>query len=332
MHDENFDSLDDIFGTEKEEIEESSKKEKSNKLVGKSETDKQLKKSKKKKDSFGYKAKSIVLKSVLPAVGTGVICFVLGGLIFSKGDDVSQKVQQAQTIKSSSTVLENVNSVKDLQIETLKKQLANLTTMDKEGNQILSTNGQNANHLAFTRDVNAAASGAVDEFFSKLIAVNPTANESEIQAIQPDLAKYMTSSSATSELYSTLTGGSAAKELGKKTTKISSATVTLARSDDDNQRTYLVSVPISTPSDEQFYNAFYIVQMNKDYKIEFARYVGYSGGPYALKLNELYKTTKDKDSKDKNKDSKDSKDKDKAKDSTSSESKLKISTASKSNS
>ena len=72
--------------------------------------------------------------------------------------------------------------------------------------------------------------------------------------------------------------------------------------------------------------------MNKDYKIEFARYVGYSGGPYALKLNELYKTAKDKDSKDKNKDSKDSKDKDKAKDSTSSESKLKISTASKSNS
>lgn len=328
MHDDNFDSLDDIFGTEKEEIEESSKKEKSNKLVGKSETDKQLKKSKKKKDSFGYKAKSIVLKSVLPAVGTGAICFVLGGLIFSKGDDVSQKVQQAQTIKSSSTVLENVNSVKDLQIETLKKQLANLTTMDKEGNQILSTNGQNANHLAFTRDVNAAASGGVDEFFSKLIAVNPTANESEIQAIQPDLAKYMTSASATSELYSTLTGGSAAKELGKKTTKISSATVTLARSDDDN-RTYLVSVPISTPSDEQFYNAFYIVQMNKDYKIEFARYVGYSGGPYALKLNELYKTAKDKDSKDKNKDSKD---KDKAKDSTSSESKLKISTASKSNS
>lgn len=330
MHDDNFDSLDDIFGAEKEEIEESSKKEKSNKIVGKSETDKQLKKSKKKKDSFGYKAKSIVLKSVLPAVGTGAICFVLGGLIFSKGDDVSQKVQQAQTIKSSSTVLENVNSVKDLQIETLKKQLANLTTMDKEGNQILSTNGQNANHLAFTRDVNAAASGGIDEFFSKLIAVNPTANESEIQAIQPDLAKYMTSSSATSELYSTLTGGSAAKELGKKTTKISSATVTLARSDDDN-RTYLVSVPISTPSDEQFYNAFYIVQMNKDYKIEFARYAGYSGGPYALKLNELYKTAKDKDSKDKDKD-KNSKDKDKAKDSTSSESKLKISTASKSNS
>ena len=41
MHDDNFDSLDDIFGTEKEEIEESSKKEKSNKLVGKSETDKE---------------------------------------------------------------------------------------------------------------------------------------------------------------------------------------------------------------------------------------------------------------------------------------------------
>lgn len=291
MRDEELD-LNSLFQSESKEVD-SSKSEKNNKLIGKSAADKLKKKSKKRKDSFGYKAKSVIVKSILPAVGAGLICFVLGGLIFSKTDDVSQKVQQAQTIKSSSTVLEDLDGIKNVQIETLKKELANLTTIDKDGNSVLTQNGQNANNLAFARDVNAAVSGGIDEFFTKLIAINPTANESEIQAIQPDLTKYMTKSSASSELYSTLTGGSAAKELGKKTTKISSATVTLARSDSETQRVYLVAVPISTPSDEQFYNAFYIVQTDSEYKIEFAKYVGYSGGPYSAKLNELYKATKD---------------------------------------
>lgn len=291
MRDEELD-LNSLFQSESKEVD-SSKSEKNNKLIGKSAADKLKKKSKKRKDSFGYKAKSVIVKSILPAVGAGLICFVLGGLIFSKTDDVSQKVQQAQTIKSSSTVLEDLDGIKNVQIETLKKELANLTTIDKDGNSVLTQNGQNANNLAFTRDVNAAVSGGIDEFFTKLIAINPTANDSEIQAIQPDLTKYMTKSSASSELYSTLTGGSAAKELGKKTTKISSATVTLARSDSETQRVYLVAVPISTPSDEQFYNAFYIVQTDSEYKIEFAKYVGYSGGPYSAKLNELYKVTKD---------------------------------------
>lgn len=310
MHNEELD-LNSLFEEESKEID-SSQKDKNNKLVGKSEADKMKKKSKKKKDSFGYKAKSVILKSILPAVGTGALCFVLGGLIFSKTDDVSQKVQQAQTIKSSSTVLEDLNSIKDLQIETLKKELANLITLDKDGNSILTKNGQNANNLAFARDVNAAVAGGIDEFFTKIIAISPTAGESEIQAIQPDLTKYMTNAAASSELYSTLTGGNAAKELGKKTTKVSSATVTLARSDNESQRVYLVAIPISTPSDEKFYNAFYIVQTNSEYKIEFAKYVGYSAGPYSAKLNELYKPTKD--SKDAKKDEKKEEKKDEKKD------------------
>lgn len=305
MYNEELD-LDELFAKETKEID-SSQKEKSNKLVGTSEADKRKKKSKKKKDSFGYKAKSVALKTVLPSVLVGAMSFGVGALMFSKTDDVSKKVQQAQTIKSSSSVLEDLNTVKDVQIESLKRQLANLTTIDKEGNQILSPNGLNANNLAFTRDVNSAVSGGIDEFFTKLIGISPTANESEIQAIQPDLTKYMTNASASSELYSTLTGGSAAKELGKKTTKVSSATVTLARSDDENQRVYLVAIPIATPEDEKFYNAFYIVQTNKEYKIEFAKYVGYSGGAYTAKLNELYKPAKDikkDDKKDNKKDDK----------------------------
>lgn len=283
--------IEELFKKDVEEIDTSRKV--SNKLVESASDSDKKKKSKKNKDGVAYKAKSILLKSVLPSVGTGLVCFVLGGLVFSSGDSASQRVQQAQTIKSSSTVLENLNSLKDSQIESLKKQLAEMTTTDQSGNQLLTQNGQNVNNLAFTKDVNSAVSAGIDEFFTKLISISPTASESEIQSIQPDLTKYMTESSASSELYSTLTGASAAKELGKKTTKISSATVTLARSDNENNRVYLVAVPISTPSDEKIYNAFYIVQTNNEYKIEFAKYAGYSGGSYSIKLHELFKSSEE---------------------------------------
>lgn len=286
MHEEI--DLNELFSKESKDIDDSKKS--TNRLIS---SDSDEKRKKKNKDSVSSKVKSIALKSVLPSVVTGLVCFVIGGVIFSGDDQTSVKVQQAKTIKSSSTVLENLNSVKDSQIESLKKQLSEMITTDSSGNQILSSNGQNVNHLAFTKDVNAAATGGIDEFFTKLISINPTASDSELQALQQDLTKYMTDASATSELYSTLTGGSAAKELGKKTTKISSATVTLARSDSASHRTYLVVVPISTPKDEKIYNAFYIVQMTNDYKIDYAKYAGYSSGAYYSKIHELYKSVEE---------------------------------------
>lgn len=286
-------NLEDLFSEESKTVDKSSKK---NKLVSESEKEKHAKKKKKKdKNSLGNRVKSVALKSVLPAVGTGLVCFVIGGLVFSSGDTATKKVMTSQTIKSSNKALERSDAVKDTQIETLKKQLAALTTIDTDGQRILTDNGKNPNNLAFVTDVNSAVTKNLDEFFTKVVAISPTANDSEIQTLRSDLSQYFTAEASASTLYSFLTGGSSAKELGEKTVKIGSPTVTLASSENENTRRYLVIVPFAAISSEKIYNSFYIVQMTKDYKISDIKYAGYSDSVYTKVPHQLYKSEEDVD-------------------------------------
>lgn len=286
-------NLEDLFSEESKTVDKSSKK---NKLISESEKEKHAKKKKKKdKNSLGNRVKSVALKSVLPAVGTGLVCFVVGGLVFSSGDTATKKVMTSQTIKSSNKALERADAVKDTQIETLKKQLATLTTIDTDGQRILTDNGKNPNNLAFVTDVNSAVTKNLDEFFTKVVAISPTANDSEIQTLRSDLSQYFTAEASASTLYSFLTGGSSAKELGEKTVKIGSPTVTLASSENENTRRYLVIVPFAAISSEKIYNAFYIVQMTKDYKISDVKYAGYSDSVYTKVPHQLYKSEEDVD-------------------------------------
>lgn len=284
-------NLDNLFAEEVETIDAPANTK--NKFLKESESAKAEKKKIKKKDSLSYKLKNIALKSVLPAVLTGAVFLIVGVAIASPKDEVTERVRQAKTIKSSSTVLENLNTLKDSQIDSLKRQLAEMTTYDKTGKQVLTDNGTDLNNLAFTKDVNAMARANLDEFLTKLVAISPTASDKEIQVLQQDMKQYMTPEASASNLYSTLTGGSAAKELGKKTTKISSPTVTLAKSTNKDSRTYFVITPISTPSDEKLYNAFYVVETTADWKLKSVRYAGYATDEFTKVAHELYDVVKD---------------------------------------
>lgn len=288
---ENEINLDELFEKESKSIDDSARSKQSTKLVKQSEKSKNSKKKKKKKDknSAGEKVKRVMLKTVLPSVATGVFCFIVGALLFSKEDVATQKVMTAQTIKSTNSALENANSVKDTQIESLKRQLAELTKVEGAQN-ILTDNGKNPNNLAFTTDVNSAAIKGLDDFFTKLLAVSPTANDKEIQTIRSDLSSYFTSEAGVSKLYTLLTGGSAAKELGQKTIKVASTTVTLATSESENSRKYLVIVPFATTSGDKIYNALYVVEEDKDHKISDIKYAGYSDGAYTKIAHQLFKS------------------------------------------
>lgn len=288
---ENEINLDELFEKESKSIDDSARSKQSTKLVKQSEKSKNSKKKKKKKDknSAGEKVKRVMLKTVLPSVATGAFCFIVGALLFSKEDVATQKVMTAQTIKSTNSALENANSVKDTQIESLKRQLAELTKVEGAQN-ILTDNGKNPNNLAFTTDVNSAAIKGLDDFFTKLLAVSPTANDKEIQTIRSDLTSYFTSEAGVSKLYTLLTGGSAAKELGQKTIKVASATVTLATSESENSRKYLVIVPFATTSGDKIYNALYVVEEDKDHKISDIKYAGYSEGAYTKIAHQLFKS------------------------------------------
>lgn len=288
---ENEINLDELFEKESKSIDDSARSKQSTKLVKQSEKSKNSKKKKKKKDknSAGEKVKRVMLKTVLPSVATGVFCFIVGALLFSKEDVATQKVMTAQTIKSTNSALENADSVKDTQIESLKRQLAELTKVEGAQN-ILTDNGKNPNNLAFTTDVNSAAIKGLDDFFTKLLAVSPTANDKEIQTIRSDLSSYFTSEAGVSKLYTLLTGGSAAKELGQKTIKVASTTVTLATSESENSRKYLVIVPFATTSGDKIYNALYVVEEDKDHKISDIKYAGYSDGAYTKIAHQLFKS------------------------------------------
>lgn len=287
---ENEINLDELFEKESETIDDSARAKQTNKLVKKSDNHKNQKKKKKHdKNSTGAKVKRVMLRTVAPSLATGLVCFTVGALLFSKEDAATQKVMTAQTIKSSNSALENANSVKDTQIESLKRQLAELSKAEGAQN-ILTDNGKNPNNLAFTTDVNSAAIKGLDDFFTKLMAVSPTANDQEIQTIRSDLSSYFTSEAGVSKLYTLLTGGSAAKELGQKTIKVASTTVTLATSESENSRKYLVIVPFATTSRDKIYNALYIVEEDKDHKISDIKYAGYSEGAYTKVAHQLFKS------------------------------------------
>lgn len=283
-------NLNELFEEESKTIDRSSEKKK-NKLIAESEKEKHSKRKKKKdKNSIAYKAKSIMLKSVLPSALTGLLCFLVGAVMFSNDNSSTKKVMSAQTIKKSNKALEKADAVKDTQIESLKRQLSQLTTLDTDGQKTLTADGKEPNNLAFVSDVNSAVTSNLEEFLTKVLAISPTANDSEIQTLRSDLSQYFTAEAGASTLYSFLTGGSSAKELGEKTVKIGSPTVTLASSENSDSRRYLVVVPFAALNSEKIYNAFYVVQMTKDYKISDIKYAGYSDSIYTKVPHQLYKS------------------------------------------
>ena len=231
-----------------------------------------------------------MLKSVLPSALTGLLCFLVGAVMFSSDNSSTKKVMSAQTIKKSNKALEKADAVKDTQIESLKRQLSQLTTLDTDGQKTLTADGKEPNNLAFVSDVNSAVTSNLEEFLTKVLAISPTANDSEIQTLRSDLSQYFTAEAGASTLYSFLTGGSSAKELGEKTVKIGSPTVTLASSENSDSRRYLVVVPFAALNSEKIYNAFYVVQMTKDYKISDIKYAGYSDSIYTKVPHQLYKS------------------------------------------
>ena len=283
-------NLDDLF---EEEKATTSKSKSNNKLVKKSEKEKHdEKKNKKMQKQVTSTFKNVMLKSVLPAAVAGGVCFIAGAIMFTDNSaEITKKVQVAKTVKSSNEALEKADAVRDAQITTLKKQLSELTSLNKDTHQQeLTEAGKDKNNLAFVSDVNAAVTHGLDEFFTKLIAVNPNATEEELKNVRSEMTSYFTSEAATSKMYSLLTGPASSKELNDKTIKIGSVTVALASSTNTDTRRYLVVVPFAALTQKKVFNAFYIVQTDSSYKISDIKYAGYSDSVYTKVAHQLYKT------------------------------------------
>lgn len=284
-------NLDDLF---EEEKATTSKPKSTNKLVKKSEKEKhdEKKKSKKMQKQVTSTFKNVMLKSVLPAAVVGGVCFIAGAIMFTDNSaELTKKVQVAKTVKSSNEALEKADAVRDAQITTLKKQLSELTSLNKDTHQQeLTEAGKDKNNLAFVSDVNAAVTHGLDEFFTKLIAVNPNATEEELKNVRSEMTSYFTSEAATSKMYGLLTGPASSKELNDKTIKIGSVTVSIASSTNVDTRRYLVVVPFAAMTQKKVFNAFYIVQTDSSYKISDIKYAGYSDSVYTKVAHQLYKT------------------------------------------
>lgn len=182
---------------------------------------------------------------LVPALILLMVLYYLGfSSGVSKGKSMHQETRVADSVEGSYGVLEDVESMKDAQIRSLRGDIEALREQDGGS----SSTRLSADEAVGIEDRNADIAKTLDPFFDGVLRINRNASSSEMTSHQNNLKEYVTDSAATSTLYEFLSGDSPARQLGEDVRKSGTTMTFWASTEPGGSVTYFAVVPLVAES------------------------------------------------------------------------------------
>lgn len=208
-----------------------------------------------------------IIKTLWPYAAGAVLFFTLGVILHSCTASPEtapvDETRKVDNIEGAYSILDDVDSLKDDQILSLRKQLGGL----RESNGAITKD-----EVAGLNQLNADVEGNLDRFMSAVLDIEADATATELATHQKNLADYMSPGASTSTLYDFINDSSPARQLGESVTKSGPVVPAWIASSPEGIRTYQLSVPIVSESGAM--TAMYTVTVNKDGAVEDAAFNG----------------------------------------------------------
>lgn len=197
-------------------------------------------------------------KSKLRKVVTVVVAFILliasfiGGIMIGGSyAPAKPEIQKVKAIESKSSVIENLESLKDSQIKNLSDKLKSIKVAAPQDQQAGSAPNADLLKAAQVDMLKLILKGQneqyqiVDEFLELVMAMKKDASKDEIEASRKLIAEKMTAASQVTKSHDIVNGASAAKMLGQNGRKASSSTMWIDWAD-EKARVYVAITPFMT--------------------------------------------------------------------------------------
>lgn len=186
--------------------------------------------------------------AIIGGSAAGVLVLVASafftGLIVGGSDSDSSSPSQVTSIRSSNSVLNQLESLKDSQIDTLNDQLSRVLA-DGSLSQSGGVTGENDKELAAYMGTIKDDQKVIDSFLSNVMALKPTATDKDIQVVVNAISSDVAGTVGASGTYNMVSGDSAAKMIGAEGRKGSDSMFYLADIN-NSTRTYVVVTPFVT--------------------------------------------------------------------------------------
>lgn len=220
-------------------------------------------------NTFWENVQELNWKLIGSLIALGVVVLLLfGTLMFFWGKGSATPEDPGPTnvdaVDGSYSMLDDIESMKDSQLNVLRKQLADVS----EGDSRVT-----AEELHAIKQMNTDVTNALDPMFDKVARIDRTANSAELSAVQNQIAPYFTDSASTSVLYNFLSGGSPARDIDQQTRKFGTTLMFWAGTENKGERrTYLAVVPVAT--ERGLYKGVYTVTVDKSNRVDDIAYNG----------------------------------------------------------
>lgn len=202
--------------------------------------------------------------TLIPALVLALIAGMLASILSGGEEVVEKEPENVQSVEGVYSILDDVESLKDDQITSLRKQIASMKTS--------SSGAISEEEASALSEMNEDAADALDPFFSAVIGISRNAKKSELNTHQKNLSEYVTDEASTSIIYDFLNGPTPAKQLNQDVTKSGRVIPTWSGSSEKGVVTYVVYVPIVSESGTS--NAIYTVTLERDNRISNIDYNG----------------------------------------------------------
>lgn len=211
------------------------------------------------KETLWEKIVDLDLKKVGIWVGSAALATLLvGGVGYMAGassaSSNTDKPAIADSVEGSYGLLEDVESMKDAQIRSLRSDLSSIN--DKQSDRL------SADEVTAIERMNMDTANTLDPFFDSVLRISRNATSGEISSHQNKLSEYMTDSASTSVLYEFLSGKTPARDLGEDTRKSGSTMTFWVSTTPGGSITYFAVVPFVAESGTA--KATYTVTVNSD--------------------------------------------------------------------
>lgn len=197
------------------------------------------------KETLWEKIENLDMKKTGLWVGAATLAVLLvGGVGYvagaSSSSNQADKPEIADSVEGSYGILEDVESMKDAQIRSLRSDLSSIK--DEQADKI------SADEVTAIERMNMDTADTLDPFFDSVLRISRNATAGEITSHQNKLSEYMTDSASTSVLYEFLSGKTPARELGEDTRKSGSTMTFWVSTTPGGSLTYLAVVPFVAES------------------------------------------------------------------------------------
>ena len=149
--------------------------------------------------------------TLIPALALALIAGMLASILSGGEEVVEKEPENVQSVEGVYSILDDVESLKDDQITSLRKQIASMKTS--------SSGAISEEEASALSEMNEDAADALDPFFSAVIGISRNAKKSELNTYQKNLSEYVTDEASTSIIYDFLNGPTPAKQLNQDVTK-----------------------------------------------------------------------------------------------------------------